>query len=136
MHPPFYKKSPLKSGLFYFGTMKIKTELTRFKVRPEKIERAREWMNLLRDNLPLVLDTLESEKMFLETIFSEFKDGDFFLYWYSIQGDGGATVAKSHHEIDKKHLEFWKECIETSIPGEDLKVEVEMIPEKFREIMI
>jgi len=61
-----------------------------------------------------VLLTFEGEKMYIETIFRETLNGEEYLYWYSVQGTGGIEVTETEHWIDKKHLAYWKECIDES----------------------
>lgn len=73
--------------------------------------------------------------MYVETIFRENLNGDEYLYWYSIQGEGGQAVEESENWIDKKHLQYWQECIDESFKPIDLKTEVVMIPEKVRTSM-
>ena len=113
----------------------MKVELTRFKVKDGKTEKVDEWLKFLNDNMKDVLVTLEGERMYVETIFREVLDGNEYLYWYSVQGLDGQEVEESEHWIDKKHLEYWKECIDTSFSPVDLSTEVVMIPENVREIM-
>lgn len=113
----------------------MNVELTRFKVKPGKSQRVDEWMQLLNDNMKEVLLTLNDEKMYVETIFREIRDGEEYLYWYSVQGEGGVLVENSHHEIDKKHLEFWYECIDEETPSVDMKTEVVMIQDVVKEVM-
>lgn len=110
-------------------------ELTRFKVKDGKSERVDEWLDFLNKNMKDVLITLEGEKMYVETIFREHVNGEEFLYWYSVQGTGGQEVTESEHWIDKKHLEYWDECIDSSFRPVDLKTEVVMIPDKVRNSM-
>lgn len=110
-------------------------ELTRFRVKKGKSELVDEWLTFLKDNMKDVLVTLEGEKMYVETIFRENLNGDEYLYWYSVQGEGGQEVEQSEHWIDKKHLEFWNECIDDTFHPVDLKTEVVMIPEKIRIVM-
>ncbi|MFB7637952.1 DUF6176 family protein [Peribacillus butanolivorans] len=107
--------------------MSLKVELTRFKVKPGKTAVVDQWMKLLNDNMSSVLLTLNDEKMYVETIFREEIEGIEYLYWYSVQGDGGIEVQDSDHEIDKKHLEYWEECIDNDFRPVDLKTEVIMI---------
>ncbi|WP_332647688.1 DUF6176 family protein [Lysinibacillus sp. 54212] len=114
----------------------MNVELTRFRVKKGKSERVDEWLAFLNDNMKDVLVTLEGEKMYVETIFRELLNGDEYLYWYSVQGVGGIEVDDSEHWIDKKHLEYWEECIDETFRPVDLKTEVVMIPEKIRENMI
>ena len=82
-----------------------------------------------------VLLTLERVKMYVETIFREELNGEEYLYWYSVQGEQGENVETSNHEIDKKHLEYWKQCIDQSFGSKDLITEVVMIPKKIQAIM-
>ncbi|AVP46482.1 MULTISPECIES: DUF6176 family protein [Bacillus cereus group] len=113
----------------------MNVELTRFKVKPGKSHRVDEWMQLLNDNLKEVLLTLNDEKMYVETIFREIRGGEEYLYWYSVQGEGGIFVENSHYEIDKKHLAFWYECIDEEAPSIDMKTEVVMIQDVVKEAM-
>lgn len=110
-------------------------ELTRFKVRKGKSTIVDKWLDLLNNNMEDVLLTLENEKMYVETIFREVLDGEEYLYWYSIQGEGGTQVEESDHEIDKKHLEYWDECIDQTYRPVDLQTEVVMIPNHVRNSM-
>ncbi|USK74325.1 DUF6176 family protein [Peribacillus frigoritolerans] len=113
----------------------MNVELTRFRVKEGKSERVDEWLKFLNENMNDVLITLEAEKMYVETIFRERLNSDEFLYWYSVQGSGGQEVQESDHWIDKKHLEYWKECIDETFRPVDLKTEVVMIPENIRQNM-
>ncbi|MFD1174431.1 DUF6176 family protein [Oceanobacillus picturae] len=114
----------------------MNTELTRFRVKKGAEAKVDEWMNFLRDHMQDVLLTLDSEKMYVETIFRETVDSREYLYWYSIQGEGGQEVEESTHWIDKKHLEFWDICIDPDYRPVDLKTEVVMIPDKVKNSMI
>ena len=58
-------------------------------------------MVLLRDHEQAVRETLGSERMHVETIFSEKVDGVEYLYWYSIQSEGGSDVESSGHWLDR-----------------------------------
>ena len=84
----------------------MKIEITRFKVKDGKSEVVDEWLKFLNDNIKDVLVTLEGEKMYVETIHREKWDDNEYLYWYSVQGEGGIDVNESNHWIDKKHLEY------------------------------
>lgn len=109
------------------------TELTRFRVLPGKSAKVDEWMDFLNSHMPDVLLTLEGEKMYVESIFREkTPDGEEYLYWFSMQGEGGADVADSESYIDKKHLEYWSECIDPQYGQADMERQVVMIPERIR----
>ena len=105
----------------------MQVELTRFRVRKGQEERAVEWMRFLRQNMDAVEQTLVPEKMYVETIFSEVRDGHMYLYWYSVQGQEAQPVEESEHWVDKEHLRFWNEVIDPTFPGEDLTMEVLMM---------
>lgn len=110
-------------------------ELTRFRVKKGQSKRVDEWMAFLNEHMKDVLLTLECEKMYVETIFREHLNGDEYLYWYSVQGEGGQDVETSNHWVDKKHIAFWDECIDKTFEPVDLKTEVVMIPDRIRKLM-
>ncbi len=107
----------------------MKVELTRFKVKEGKAQRVDEWMKLLNESMPAILLTLEDEKMYVEAIFRESNEEGEFLYWLSIQGEGAINIKDSVHEIDKRHVEFSHECLDTNYKALDMKLEVTMLPE-------
>ena len=109
--------------------MTMHTELTRYKVKKGKEDKAREWMRFLNENIGETLLTLKNERMYVENIFSEVIDGQMYLYWFSYQGDDAQAVEESESWIDKKHLEYWDECLvwEPEDHGEDLSLEVSMV---------
>lgn len=113
----------------------MNVELTRFRVKPGMSSKVDEWLAFLNENMKDVLVTLEGEKMYVETIFREVLGGEEYLYWYSVQGEGGIDVDDSNHWIDRKHLEFWDACIDPEFRPVDVKTEVVMIPEKIRNSM-
>jgi len=110
-------------------------ELTRFKVKEGKAKKVDEWLKFLNENMKDVLITLEGEQMYVETNFRETVNDTEYLYWYSVQGKHGQDVKESDHWIDKKHLEYWDECIDPTFKPDDLKTEVVMIPEKVKAVM-
>lgn len=114
----------------------MNVELTRFKVKEGKSKIVDEWLLFLNENMKETLITLEKEKMYVETIFREVLNGDEYLYWYSVQGENGQEVEESEHWIDKKHLEYWEECIDKNFKPIDLSTEVVMIPENIKKSMI
>ena len=73
-------------------------------------------MQFLNSNASAVRETLEPEQMYVETIFSETIDGNDYLYWYSVQGEGSSGVERSEHWLDEKHMRFWHACIDDTFP--------------------
>ncbi|MGB4610147.1 MAG: DUF6176 family protein [Saccharofermentanales bacterium] len=101
-------------------------ELSRFRVRDGKSDIVDKWLSFLNENMEDVLLTLDGEKMYVETIFREKSEDADYLYWYSIQGEDGIRVDQSDSWIDKKHLEYWDECIDENYQV-DLSMQVSMI---------
>lgn len=69
--------------------LKLSVELSRFRVKEGKTAKVDEWMAFLNNHMKDTLLTLENEKMYVETIFREILDGREYLYWYSVQAEGG-----------------------------------------------
>ncbi len=111
----------------------MKVELTRFKVKEGKEDRVKEWMHLLNQRMDDVLETLEGEQMYVENIFEEIDGDTMYLYWFSIQGEGGIEVKDSAHEIDRLHIQFWQECIDETYQGVNMISQVTMIPKRVKE---
>ena len=113
-----------------------KVELTRFRIRKGKEAKAQEWMDFLNEHHTDTVATMTGEKMYVESVFKEKNpDGYTYFYWYSVQGEGGNAVEESKSYIDKKHIEYWKKCIDPSYQPEDLLPEVIMIPHGIKKIM-
>lgn len=89
----------------------VKASLLRFEVIAGKERKFDEWMNYLRAERAAAVETLEGERMYFEAVFSDKTDGKTYAFWMTFKGEGGKPVESSNHELDKKHLEFWNECI-------------------------
>ncbi|MCQ2009724.1 MAG: DUF6176 family protein [Sporolactobacillus sp.] len=113
----------------------MKTELSKFRVKKGKTNQVDEWLDFLNKRMPEVLLTLKNEKMYVEAIFRERDAENEYLYWFSIQGEGGIDVEDSNKEIDKIHLHYWYECIDESFHAPTLLPKVEMISERIKKIM-
>ena len=59
--------------------------------------------------------------MLYESVFQKQVDGRLYLAWFSVQGKSGLDVDSSTHPIDKLHLQFWEECIDTSWKAIDME---------------
>lgn len=113
----------------------MQVELTKFRVKQGKSHRVDEWMKFLNEHMEKVLLTLEDEKMFVEAIFREKGRDEEYLYWFSVQGEGGQNVEESEHWVDQIHLKYWRECIDSSFEPVDFKLESVMIPDKIKSVM-
>ena len=89
----------------------LSAKLQRFEVIEGKQQRFNEWMNYLRAERAAAVETLAGEKMYFEAVFSDKADGKTYAFWLTFKGEGGKPVESSKHELDRKHLEFWNECI-------------------------
>lgn len=106
-----------------------KVELTRFRIRKGKEAKAQEWMDFLNEHHTDTVATMTGEKMYVESVFKE-KNHTYF-YWYSVQGEGGNAVEESESYIDKKHTEYWDECIDTEYKPVDMELEESLIAPAF-----
>lgn len=112
----------------------MKIELSRFRVKAGKSRTVDMWMSFLNENMEDVLITLAGERMYVETVFREITDDAEYLYWYSVQGKNGIRVEDSDSWIDKKHLEYWDECIDENYCA-DMSLQVSMIPHNIVALM-
>lgn len=111
-------------------------ELTRFRIKKDKEAEAQEWMDFLNSHHEDTVATMSGEKMYVETVFKdENEDGYTYFYWYSVQGENGSAVEESESYIDKKHLEYWDECIDPDYKPVDLVLEQSLIAPKVMKII-
>lgn len=112
--------------------MAYTTELMTFAVKRGKEERAEEWMRELVARQDECIATLDRERMHYECIFSTRRDGRLYLSWFSVQGEAGEHVKTSQHEIDRLHMEFWRECIDAEVAPEKHGHVVSFVPGEVR----
>jgi len=104
------------------------TEFMAFPVRPGKEQRAELWLQTLVQRQAECIATLDREAMHFESIFRAEINGRLYLSWFSVQGTTGAHVKSSPFPIDKLHMEFWAECIDTSVPPTTHEHVVNFVP--------
>ncbi|HSM84129.1 MAG TPA: DUF6176 family protein [Nodosilinea sp.] len=107
----------------------MKVELTRFRVTPGQTSQVDAWMATLKARMDEVRATLEREQMLVEVIFRETIDGVEYLSWFSMQGENGEPVETSPYDLDRVHLEFWRDCIDPGYAPQDATPAVVMLPE-------
>ncbi|MBD5431719.1 MAG: hypothetical protein HDR41_04525 [Lactobacillus sp.] len=114
----------------------MQIELTRFRIKKGKEAKAQEWMDFLKSHHKDTVATMAGEKMYVETVFKEENDDGYtYFYWYSVQGENGKAVEESESYIDKKHIEYWDDCIDTSYHPVDMILEQSLIAPKLQEIV-
>ena len=92
------------------------TDFIAFPVRPGKESRAAEWLAILVARQAECVATLDREAMHFESIFQIQIAGRLHLSWFGVRSPTGAPVASSPLEVDRLHMEFWRECIDSSAP--------------------
>ena len=113
--------------------MSYVTELMAFPVLPGKEARAAEWLDMLVARQPECVTTLDREAMHFESIFRVHIGGRLHLSWFSVQGETGSHVDSSPFDVDKLHLEFWRECIDSSAPPLKFTHVVNFVPPSIAE---
>jgi hypothetical protein len=113
----------------------MKVELTRFRIRADKLERADEWLKTMNQRIDECVATLEREKMYVEVVFRERYQGEDYLYWFTIQHESGEPLETSPHEIDKIHRAFARECIDLTYGAVDPVPQVIIIPDQIAAAM-
>ena len=106
----------------------MRVELSRFRVKPGKSTRVDEWLQMINDRMDEAVTTLDREEMKLEVIFREVMQGDEYLYWFTVQGEGGKPVSTSPFEIDRIHRDFFDECLDHDYGRRDAQPQVVMVP--------
>ena len=106
----------------------MRVELSRFRVRSDKSARVDEWLKMLNHRMSEIVPILDREEMKLEVIFREMIGGEEYLYWFSVQGEGGEPVNTSPFDVDRKHIEFHEECIDHDYGMRDAQPQVIMVP--------
>jgi len=111
--------------------MNYQTKCVKIKLKPNSLEKVREWAKTLNERKGEALVTLRDESVILETVFlDQSGDGDFLIYLMKAESFERAkeTVQNSVHEIDEYHQTFKRETFEEGKPLE-LLVDLDRISE-------
>jgi len=68
----------------------VRTELSRARIQPGLSDDADSWMQMLNDRRDECVARFARDRMAIEILFRERRDGEDFLYSVSIQGERGA----------------------------------------------
>ena len=99
--------------------MKYQTKCVTNKLKPDSIEKAREWAKTLNERKDEALATLRDEQVILETVFLyRTSEGDFLIYLMKAESFERAkeAVQNSVHEIDVYPQNFKRETWEKRKP--------------------
>ncbi len=95
--------------------MKYETRCIKIKLKPNSIEKVREWARVINRQKDEALATLRDESVVLETVFlDQTAEGDFLIYVMKAESFEKAkdVVQTSLHSIDKYHQNFKRETWE------------------------
>ena len=90
-------------------------QIYRLKVIRGKEGVAEEWLAFLKANTETAKKMLENEKVYFEAYFRENVGDQMYIYLFMMSKDhefANNTAFNSSHELDKKHFEYLKECID------------------------
>jgi len=93
--------------------MNYETRCVKIRLKPDSIEKVREWAQTLNARKDEALATLRDETVILETVFlDQTADGDFLIYLMKAESfeQANAAVERSVHAIDEYHQNFKREC--------------------------
>jgi len=111
--------------------MTYETRCFKIKLKPNSLEKVREWAKTIDGRKREALATLRDEGVILETVFLDrTSEGDFLIYLMKAESSEKAheAVQKSVHAIDAYHQNFKKETSETGKKLEML-IDLDRIPE-------
>ena len=93
--------------------MSYETRCVKIRLKPNSIEKAREWAQTIKARKEEALATLRDESVILETVFLDrTAEGDFLIYLMKAESFEKAkeAVQSSPHAIDAYHQNFKREC--------------------------
>ncbi|CAN5864136.1 hypothetical protein BH24ACI1_BH24ACI1_13750 [soil metagenome] len=106
--------------------MKYETRCIKIKLKPNSIEKVREWARIINHRKDEALATLQDESVVLEAVFlDQTGEGDFLIYLMKAESFEKAreAVQKSIYSIDKYHQNFKRETWEN---GKRLKLLIDL----------
>lgn len=95
--------------------MSYETRCFKIKLKPNSLEKVREWAKTINERKAEALATLRVESVVLETVFlDQTNEGDFLFYLIKVENFEKAkkAVQKSIHKIDEYHQNFKRETWE------------------------
>lgn len=95
--------------------MKYETRCVKIKLKPNSLEKVRDWAKTINAREDEVLATLRDETVILEAVFLDrTSEGDFLIYVMKAENfeQSRNAVEKSIHAIDEYHRDFKRETWE------------------------
>ena len=106
--------------------MNYETRCVKIKLKPDSLEKVREWAKVINERKTEALATLRDESVISETVFLDRNsEGDFLIYVMKAENFERAkqAVENSAHAIDEYHRNFKKECWDS---GEKLEMLIDL----------
>ncbi len=106
--------------------MTYETRCIKIKLKPNSLEKVREWARTINKRKDEALATLLDENVILETVFlDETSEGDFLIYFMKAENFEKVkeVFERSVHEIDEYHRNFMSETYEKR---EDLEMLIDL----------
>ena len=91
----------------------FETSCIKIRLKPNSVERVRQWANEINTRKDETLLTLKDEGVVIESVFlDQNSEGDFLIYYMKAENFAEAkkAVVKSIHKIDEYHRQFKKDC--------------------------
>lgn len=105
----------------------LRVKLYRFELNKDSLAIFNEWMKWHEKEHTAIIETLEREKMYFESIFRDTVRQKDVIYWLAIDGEGGAPVSNSPLKIDSVHNAYAKSCLKRGSRSE-LQTEFYLVP--------
>jgi hypothetical protein len=89
--------------------------LYKVKVTDGKEDTAKEWLDFLNKNRNEGRETLQNEKVYLESYFLSKEGGATYVYLYMAADNidyANNTALKSGNALDQKHFDYMKKCLD------------------------
>ena len=96
--------------------MRYQTKCVKIRLKPNSLERVREWARTINSRRTEALVTLRDETVVIEAAFLDCtSEGDFLIYIMKAESfeKSKQAAATSTHEIDKYHQDFKKDTWES-----------------------
>lgn len=96
--------------------MSYETRCVKIKLKPNSLEKVREWQQTINERKTEALATLRDEGVILETVFlDQTSEGNFLIYVMKAESFEKVKEGyeKSVHAIDEYHRKFMSETYET-----------------------
>ena len=111
--------------------MKYETRCAKIKLKPNSLERVREWAETIQRRRAEAIETLRDESVIIEAYFLDStREGDMLIAFMKAESyeKSKQAVEKSTHDIDRYHQQFKRDVWE-SVEALEMLVDLDRISE-------